>query len=336
MRKIFIGECIVIAALLIVIGSLLKTDNTKVWGMEAKESILTAGEETEPTVEEGGLIQYARDLLGVMEDAGSDNSWNNGSVSGNTVSGNTVSGNGVSGNTTVASDLQDGVRRIAVFADSIWNAGRGVDSVADHLVSQIGGVVYNGSIGGTSAAIIHGDSTNVLSNWKSQSLNGMMYVARGELSAEALLTGSEAYEDMKAADFSTVDYLVIAYGLNDFFSGVRIYPEDMYDMTTYVGGLRHAIAKMQETYPGMKIIVIGPTYSEARTELSVGNLVDYSHAAGAVAAESGAYFLDMYHGLGIDASNKDQYLEDGVHLNAEGRQLYAQRVAQLIREIEAQ
>lgn len=333
MKKIFIGECMIIVALLFVIGSLLGTRETKVWGKDLEESDLMIEESTQVYPREStesGLVQYARDILG--EGFSGTVSGSDGSVSGNQVSGNQVSGNSL---VKTSNPLDDGELKIAVFADSIWNAARGAGSVGEQVGSALGATVYNCAIGGTSAAVIHGDSTNVLEGWKSQSLNGMMYVARGELSADGLLSNTAAYEPAKAADFNEMDYLVIAYGLNDFFSGVKIYPQDMYDMKTYIGALRHAIDKMKETYPHLKIILIAPTYSEARTEFSIGSLEEYVEAARQVAAECGTYFLDMYHDMGVNSSNKDQYLQDGVHLNMEGRKLYAQDVAQLILNIEA-
>ncbi|MBD5499581.1 MAG: hypothetical protein HDR10_00005, partial [Lachnospiraceae bacterium] len=46
------------------------------------------------------------------------------------------------------------------------------------------------------------------------------------------------------------------------------------------------------------------------------------------------YFFDAYLDLGIDGYTAEEYLEDGVHLTAAGRQLYADALAEKILSIE--
>ena len=48
------------------------------------------------------------------------------------------------------------------------------------------------------------------------------------------------------------------------------------------------------------------------------------------ANEHSTLFLNAYQDLGIDGYTVEQYLEDGVHLTAEGRQLYADALAKMI------
>ena len=69
MRKVnvvFLGECIIIVALLLLIGNLLRTEENYVWGKEAAETE-SLTEEEPPKGEESGIIQYARDLLGEQQ-----------------------------------------------------------------------------------------------------------------------------------------------------------------------------------------------------------------------------------------------------------------------------
>lgn len=334
MRKVnvvFLGECIVIVGLLILIGSLIRTDEPYVFGKETKAA--SAEEKREENEADGGQVQYAKDILKEQQtDAVSDN----GMVSGNgVVSGNeTVSDNGVVSEGTVSdndSPQEDGQLRIAVFGDSIWDDKRGEDGISERLEEMLDAEVYNCAIGGTSAAVVS-SPTDVRKGWSSKSINGLMYIARGEENS-ALLEGLPAKEEMEAVDFHTVDYLIISYGLNDYFSGVEIYPEDMFDMSSYVGALRHTVAKMTETYPHLEVMIISPTYTEFSTALSKGGLEDYAAAAKAVSEEYGTAFLDVYHELGINAENKTQYLYDGVHLTAEGRALYAEYVSNKLIEI---
>ncbi len=343
MRKgnwVFLSECVVIVVLLFVIGGLLITDKSYAWGKEAEqEEGLVEEEAADLNIQEEGITQYAGELLGEQSEAtvSGDNglSISANSVSENAIFSNTISENTISGNEAEAEGNEEEETIIAVFGDSIWDSARGQDGISEQLAQMLGARVYNCAIGGSAAAVVK-ESTNVLEGWSSWSLNGLMYAAKGEVSPDSFLTQTPAYEPIKAVDFNEVDYLVIAYGLNDFFSRVQIYPEDMYDMNTYVGALRHGVVKMQEAYPEMKIILIGPTYCEAYADPNVDSLEMYAEAAAMVADEYDTYFMDMYHNMGINGENMDQYLEDGIHLNAEGRKIYAEDVAQLILSIEAE
>lgn len=318
---VFLGECVVIVALLLLIGNLIQTENRYVWGKE-KEEAASVEERIDQEEADSGQVQYAKDLLNEQKKA---------AVSANeTVSlQETVSEKEtVSGNESADAD---GDIKIAVFGDSIWDDKRGEDGISERLEEMLDVEVYNCAVGGTSAAVIS-DPTDLREGWRSISLNGLMYIARGEENS-AILEDKPAREEIDGVDFKEVDYLLISYGLNDFFSRVVIYPEDMYDMTTYVGALRHAVAKMTETYPDMEVIIIGPTYTEHFADPNVDSLEEYAQAARTVAEEYNVHFLDMYHGLGINAENKTQYLDDGVHLTAEGRALYADYVSQKLKEI---
>ena len=94
MRKVnvvFLGECIIIVALLLLIGNLLRTEENYVWGKEAAEAE-SLTEEEPPKGEESGIIQYARDLLGEEQNQTVSGNYQ-ASISGNRTSENTVSGN---------------------------------------------------------------------------------------------------------------------------------------------------------------------------------------------------------------------------------------------------
>ncbi|MBQ9990271.1 MAG: SGNH/GDSL hydrolase family protein [Lachnospiraceae bacterium] len=329
---IFLGECIVITALLLLIGSLIRTDERYVYGKETEAA--SSKEQIEEPFTDGGQVQYARDLLNEQKNtvSGNETVSDNGLAPEKTVSENelnpeeTVSDNDISG--------EDGQLRIAVFGDSIWDDKRGEDGISERLEEMLQAEVYNCAIGGTSAAVVS-SPTDLREGWNSKSVNGLMYVAREEESS-SLLEGLPAKEEIEAVDFTTVDYLIISYGLNDYFSGVEIYPEDMYDMTSYVGAIRHAVAKMTETYPNLEVLIIGPTYTNLTTELSEGDLEDYVEAAKLVSEEYETAFLDAYHELGIQEENQKHYLYDRVHLSAEGRALYAEYVSNKLIELESE
>lgn len=332
MKKVnvyFIGECIIIVLLLAIIGILIGDKGTLTEGRSAHA--ISAEEQSvekhEVVVEESskssGLQKAAKALL----DENLLVTENDIVTEGEEV----VATAETTTETEVVSELQG--KKIVVFGDSIWNDARGTDGVSEQLMEMTGSTVYNCAVGGTSAALV-GDNPANIQDWDSKSFNGMVYAANKVVPAYKLLGDTSAYEVMEQVDFSTVDYILVSYGLNDFFSDVPVYPENYYDINSYVGALRNGILHLREHYPQAKIVLVTPTYTqlfESEREYRIG---DYVEAMRAVANEMNTEIADMFHIMGEDAASRVSNLEDGVHLSAEGRTIYAQGIAWYLTEIE--
>lgn len=302
MKKIntfFVLECAIILAFLAIIGGLLK--DSERGGMDksfAKE--VENNEASEDLMLENEYVEVD-DSLSVNSDLTSTDKFLTG-------------------------------KNMVVFGDSIWNAARGEGGISEHVQEETGVTIYNCAVGGSTAALV--DGPNNMQEWSSSSFNGMIYIARGLVPAEQVIQTREAYDIIKQVDLSEMDYAIVAYGLNDFFSDVSIYPAEYYEITNYVGALRHGITKLKENYPDLKIIVVSPTYTkmyEGEKQFEIG---DYVEAARGVAKEMEVEFLDMFHILGSDAESRTQHLEDGVHMSAEGRKVYADAVIWYLKEME--
>ncbi|MBR4981216.1 MAG: SGNH/GDSL hydrolase family protein [Lachnospiraceae bacterium] len=331
MKKInvyFIGECIIIVLLLAVIGLLISDRGTLSDGRIARE--VSAEEQSggnyEVVVEAGnevsGLQKVADSLLG-----------------GTALETETSALETEEEQTPVAVAQEEKVssvlegKKIVVFGDSIWNDARGEDGVSEHLMAMTGSTVYNCAIGGTSAALV-GDNPANIKDWTDQSFNGMVYVANKILSAEWVMEGTGACEVIEQVDFNTVDYILVSYGLNDFFSDVPVYPEFYYDIHSYVGALRNGILHLREHYPQAQIVLVTPTYTrlfEGEREYRIG---DYVESMRGVSVEMNTGLADMFHIMGEDAESRLEHLDDGVHLSAEGRTIYAKGIAWYLTEIE--
>lgn len=129
---------------------------------------------------------------------------------------------------------------------------------------------------------------------------------------------------------------VINYGLNDFFSGSPIDSEDPWDICTYKGSLRTAVAKLREAYPDSMVILDTPNFctyfgngTQPQGEQG-GKMTDYVNAVQEICDELGVYCVDNYNNLGINAKNQEEYLVDGCHPNELGRYLIAQHILQAI------
>lgn len=325
MKKIniyFIGECIIIVLLLAILGLLISdrgtlTDSRVVREASAKEQDVTVvGSQTSG-------VQKVTDVIANDEISAVENDIYVAEEEQVTVTITEVE---------QFSSVLEG-KKIVVFGDSIWNDARGEDGVSEQLMEMTGSTVYNCAIGGTSAALV-GNNPEDIRKWDDQSFNGMVYVANDVVSAQKVLGDTDAYGVIEQVDFNTVDYILVSYGLNDFFSDVPVYPEFYYDINSYVGALRNGILHLREHYPQTQIVLVTPTYTrlfEGEREYSIG---DYVEAMRSVSTEMGTGLADMFHIMGEDATSRIEHLDDGVHLSAEGRTIYAKGIAWYLTEIE--
>ena len=318
---VFVGECVIVIALLVLIGLLIKDDNRGVQKEKTVNSVVVSTDELEKVVEdnfvEASSVKESEDLSKVAVE-----------TSVKSVSNREES---VSDNDVLQVD-EDKVK-IVVFGDSIWNEGRGTDGISEQVMEQLDVEIYNCAIGGTTAAV-DGDVPE-REEWDSRSFSGMVYVARGIIDADELMPDDAACEVIKQVDFNEVDYVIVSYGLNDYFSDITVYPKEYYDKSSYVGALRYGIHRLQKSFPHLEIILTSPTYCEWFKGERQFELGRYVECARGVAQEMDVHFLDMYHALGKNPEEKMEYLSDGVHLTSEGRALYANSVIEYLKQLDA-
>lgn len=234
--------------------------------------------------------------------------------------------------------------QIVVFGDSIWDSTRDETGIA-YLVSQYTGAdVYNCAIGGTRATLKAGESSENYDTWDSTSLSGMVNVAIGKVDPEIFLEGYITGGIIRNIDFSKTDYFIIAYGLNDYFAGAPLNADNSnsWDTHGYGGALRFAVDRLRNAYPDAQILLISPTYCQFwkdgymytdsnMKDFGGGTLTDYANVCQNVAETQNTLFIDGYSTLGINTYTAEDYLEDGVHLTAAGRELYAKAVSSCLK-----
>lgn len=232
--------------------------------------------------------------------------------------------------------------QLVFLGDSIFDADRDGTGVPYLTAVQCDADVYNLAIGGTSASVEH-DADLFLERWTSMSLPGVIYAMEGKIPTD-IFAGTNMKEiiDNPDIDFTKTDYFIVEYGMNDFFMGAPIKPADHeFDLKSYVGALRYAVVSLRALAPDATIVLCAPNYARFfegdwmigdgnTVNTGYGTLFDYKGACESIATERNTLFLNAYNGLGIDGYTAEQYLEDGVHLTAEGRQLYADALARLI------
>lgn len=233
--------------------------------------------------------------------------------------------------------------QIVFMGDSILDNEREDHGVAALISDGCNAKVYNMSMGGTTAAVLPGEELG-FDTWDSRSLLGVVHAILGDIKPD-IFEGYQAGEILKQCDFSKTDYFVIEYGINDFLS--QKIPQSKYqadgttldvlDSRTYSGALQTAVTLLQGRFPDAKIVLVAPHYCQFFNGDSFigdayslnhgyGSLVEFSRCVGYVYEQNKDKNVLLYNAMeesGIDAYTADRYLEDGVHLTAEGRIQYA-------------
>ena len=320
---IFLGECAVIVAILAMIAVLVRDEQPDVHGKESVTAVVEMSEEDgtlaglpETDAAEEAITRTVKDVVAGKKES---------SVQADSQKDNLEP-------EKLGDETGEDKVKIVVFGDSIWADGRGADGISEQVMEQLDVEIYNCAIGGTAAAL--DGEIQSWDTWNSRSFNGMMYVATDIVSADELMPDDAACEVIKNVDFEEIDYVIVSYGLNDYFSDIPIYPQEYYDLNSYVGALRHGIQKLREKYPNLEFIIASPTYCEWFKGERQFELGEYVEAARSVAEEMDVHFLDMYHAFNKDFDKKLEYLEDGVHLNEEGRWLYSRSVIDCLKALE--
>ncbi len=240
--------------------------------------------------------------------------------------------------------------QVVFLGDSILDNEREDHGVAALISDACNAKVYNMSMGGTTAALLPNEQYN-FATWDSRCLLGVVNAILGNINSD-IFDGYTAGEILKQCDFSKTDYFVIEYGINDFLS--RQIPQSRYlengetlgvdDVHTYSGALMTAVTLLQNAFPDAKILLIAPHFCQVYNgnafvgdayslNYGYGTLVEFSRCTGYVYEqnkEKNVMFYNAMEESGIDAYTADKYLEDGIHLTAEGRKVYADYAIRLI------
>lgn len=233
--------------------------------------------------------------------------------------------------------------QLVFLGDSIFDTSRDGTGIPYLTAVQCEADVYNLAIGGTRATIEY-DEQSGFDNWTSTSLTGVVNAMMGNIPTD-IFAGKVAKEilDNPNVDFSNTDYFIVEYGMNDFLSAAPLDSEsgEIFNLRTYAGALRFAVTNLRTIAPDATIILCAPNYAQFYNgswmigdgnsiNNGYGTLFDYKGICEYVSNEYQTLFLNAYQDLGIDGYSAERYLEDGVHLTAEGRQVYADALARLI------
>lgn len=235
-----------------------------------------------------------------------------------------------------------GTVKILVLGDSIWDKVRDDTGIAARLTADLDqkAEIYNCAISGSRAASA-GGVRNDGTLQDSICLYAMAQYMTGER-VNAIPRQYAASGILDSVDFSSIDYVLIAYGLNDYFGAIRIKnPDDFYDQRTYEGSLCRSVELIRGICPKAQVMILSPTYCQGYSYGKVvhesssfsyggGTCPDYIAAAKEVAVSYGLPFVDNTKAVTISIHNGPVYLEDATHLSAKGRSRYAAHLAESI------
>lgn len=164
----------------------------------------------------------------------------------------------------------------------------------------------------------------------------MIESAAAKVSESAL----EKITYLKTVDLSAADMVVIMYDIMDYVDHRPVVDgNNPTNLLTYTGSLHASIKLIQEKYPYIRIVVVstpacGKTIDDYYVDgdihdLGNGTLTDYLGHEANTAITCGVSFIDSYFGV-INVDNRAKYLVNDYHLNEDGANAIADRIAKLI------
>lgn len=152
-------------------------------------------------------------------------------------------------------------KNIIILADSIFDYETPDGfNIGYWLNKACGANVYNWAQGGT-----------CMQKGKADNYDPYSFAGMADALATGTFTDQEKYQEdrsfttqvaeMKAFDMTTADYLIVAYGTNDFWLEVTEAPEtnlsDEFDKNTFIGAFNYGIKTLLTKYPTLKILCVG-------------------------------------------------------------------------------
>lgn len=242
----------------------------------------------------------------------------------------------------------DGVTTILCLGNNPFSDDRSENGLAAKIAEKTNAVVYDCAFPNSSAACKypmynpeytkdHFNLYYVVECFRNNEFTAINSIAGDEPDPRY----QEAVDVMKTVDMDKVDIIVMMYDSTDYNNGTPSdNPENPYDVTAFTGGLRTSLNNIQTTWPHIRIFVMSPTYAQymddegrlyngTTKDLGNGTLNHYLVKEVDAVMDCGVSIIDNYFGT-INEDNYEQYMTDYMHYNDAGRELLAERIADII------
>ena len=259
------------------------------------------------------------------------------------------------GNETSAEKEDDRID-IVFIGDSQFENERGDWSCISEVVRTVVGddecEVYNLGIGGSAASVDTYERGMSTSDWTSPSMLGMAHLLHGDMGPGFLEASyPRVAEIFKSIDISSIDYIVMDYGVNDYLDASEIYDqntdENYNDYADLGPAYAYALDLLSEACPDATLVVCTPCYAQFygrdgaylgdgySLSNGIGTLSEYVYHIENVVSLGGhpnVLYLNMFDGsrIDLDAYTAASYLMDGIHLTTAGRRAYGTAVGKAI------
>ena len=150
------------------------------------------------------------------------------------------------------------------------------------------------------------------------------------------------WSQIKALDFSKLDYLLLAYGTNDWTSGKVLGTSGSTDTNTILGALNYCVSNLLTLYPNLKIYFFTPCFryniygqegtdSDTYTQGTSGlKLFEIGDAIDSECKKLHIPCKNMYYESNLNTYTKTLYMSDGTHRNEAGYRLLGEQYLKYI------
>lgn len=236
-------------------------------------------------------------------------------------------------------------KKIAFLGDSITANYLLPETITANLAS----VMYNFGIGGTRLANHTTAGYDKLSgyqiaaainsgNWTDVIAGATTVRDTDPVSYQYVLDRANA---MAALDWSTIDYIVIGYGTNDFGGNNPIGVIADTVGSTFYGALNLTIESILSSKPNVRLLFWSPIWrrrtpvdpsgisggSDVSTNTNGSYMIDFVDAMQAACSRKHIEFLDLYRTSGIYETTYLNYLVDQLHPTTNGVNLLAAKIS---------
>lgn len=234
-------------------------------------------------------------------------------------------------------------KKCVFLGDSIIDGyGMPVSLRIPQLVGELSGMtVYNLGVGGTRGGKHQYENYQAFSFYElANAITSTDYTKQEQQADSVGKSAPTMVKLLKTIDFSTIDYMVISYGTNDWISSNTVNVETK-DYTSFYYAMTQGINTIREAYPKIKILLCTPIFRSAfgtkeqgysDSYIHDGNslkLIDFVECVKDIGRKCHVPVCDNYYNANIDAYNCDTYLSDGTHpfvSNGDGTILLASRI----------
>lgn len=238
---------------------------------------------------------------------------------------------------------------ILCLGNNPFTDDRGENGLAQLIAKKTGATVYDAAFPNSSTAF-HNYPISASFPWDHYNLPSIANVlmARDFKTLHSALDYMEdrdmylpGIDSLQDVDMNKLDAIIIFYDSTDYNQGTPcINNEVENDVTAFTGGLTFFMQIVNQYWPHIRIFVMTPTYAQymdedgqlySGTTKDIGNGALPYYVQNEVSAVVGCGYsvIDNYYGT-INEDNYENYMSDYMHYNDAGRDLLAERIADII------